>query len=474
MGATKALEGPSRRPTVTTPLSSPSRADEASELQSISRSASWNGPLVLVCAATVMIVFNDVARLGEWSVSDWLYVLAACVVVMALLAGRTRHLAPTEVRRTAPVLLATSLVLLTAGTLSTLWAVEPIASMMVVIRFGWVTLAWFWVVRAVAVSRWALGRVVWAYKVAVLIGAATAILGDMGVPISPNNWGGRQAGYWGHPNSLAAFLLVGVPFFLLDVPRSPDRPRGRPLLVRLGLTGFVLVAIGTTGSMTGWVGALVGIVTPGVVFVFAADRDRLRFRPLTAMVAVAVVAGAMVAFFSSDAQVVERLSAWRTGGTYVSNSVESRSEHTDVVLRHIDQRLILGVGFDRESTLVKSGVYASTIDNSGGIHNMLLKLTYEAGVPACAAVLVLLAATAGRAWRLLLHTRGTELYPMVLALFGAFAAINVNAQFQPVLFRRYYWFPVAVIWALYALCRYESRKKPEGSHVRYATGRRSS
>jgi O-Antigen ligase len=448
--------------------SPPARPESASP-SAPSTTARRNGMLGLVWFATVMLAFN-VARVGEWAVSDWLYLVAAFVILAGLLTGQTRHLAHPDVRRTAPVLMATSLALLTAGTLSSLWSVQPFASMMVVLRFAWLTLGWFWVLRAVAVDHAALGKVVAGYKLAVLIGAVTAILGDMGLQISPDNWSGRQAGFWGHPNSLAAFLAVGVPLFLADVPRSADRPRGRPLWIRLGLTGFVLVAIGTTGSMTGWLAAAVGVVTPGVVFLLATDRNRMRFRPLTAMAATVVIGVGLVAFFTSDSPVVERMLRWRSGDTYVSGSVGSRAEHTEVVVSRIHERLLLGVGFDRDSTLLAAGDDASMISNSGGIHNMLLKLTYEAGLPACVAVLCLLLATANRAWRLALHTRGTPVYPLVLALLGSLMAINVNAQFQPVLFRRYYWFPVAVIWALYALCRHESRCRPEEVLVAEAGG----
>jgi O-antigen ligase len=89
------------------------------------------------------------------------------------------------------------------------------------------------------------------------------------------------------------------------------------------------------------------------------------------------------------------------------------------------------------------------------VHNNVLKLLYEAGVPAVVGLLLLWLVAARQGWRLLLNTRGTSLHPLVLALLGSFVTATVFAQFHPLAYERYYWFPLVMIGATWSLRRHE-------------------
>jgi O-antigen ligase len=418
---------------------------------------------LLTFAGMATVGFNTV-RAGGWSVSDLLFLAAVGIVVLHLLTGRRRQLAPPEVRRSAPIVVLGTLVLLVGGTLSSFWAFDPLGSMSIVLRYAWLTLVWFWALRAVSPTATHVARLATAYKVTVAISAVAAIVGDVGIlQVSPDLWSGRQAAFFGHPNSLAGLLVVGVPLFVLDVPRPPGKPHGRSLVYRLVTTGILVIAIGTTGSMTGMLGTVVAVAVIGVVSLVAQDDRRRRRNPLTVMALVAAGGMAVFAFVQSDSAVVERFTEWRAGDSAVSTSVDSRDAQRDIVLQRLDERLVLGVGFDKAATLVDSG--DDTLAVSGGVHNMYLKLIYEAGFVAFAGLLMITVATLQRAWRLVLHTRGTPLYALSLALLASFAAAISNALFQPILVRRYYWMPVALIWALWSIVRYEASRR-NGSGTR--------
>jgi hypothetical protein len=410
-------------------------------------------PLALSVVGMATVGFNDIRLIG-WTVSDLFFVAAAGLVVLYLLTDRTRELAPVDVRRTSPAVLLASLILLTGGTLSSLWAIDAFYSITVVLRFAWLTLVWFWVLRAVSPDRSSLGDLITGYKVTVLVSSVAAILGDLGVyQFTPNNWYGRQDAFFGHPNSLAGLLVAGLPFFLADVPRSERRPEGRPVAFRLAVASVVLLAVNLTGSITGLVSAFVAFGALGAGYLATMDTQRVRIKPLTVMAMLVGGAVGLALLLGSDAPAVERLTNYFQGEGWVASSADSRVEQREVVTENIDDMLVLGVGFDRESVTA-----TGEVTDIGGIHNMYLKLIYEAGFVSFVGLLLLLVPTLQRIWRLLWHTRGTELYPIALALFASFVALNFNAQFQPILYRRYYWLSVAMIWALWALRRHEYRR----------------
>ena len=88
-------------------------------------------------------------RIGGWPVSDFAVAISFGFMVVDILAGRDGLLAPRRARRASPGVFLGALVLITAGTLSALQSWDPGQSLTVVLRFAWIFLGYFWVMRSV-------------------------------------------------------------------------------------------------------------------------------------------------------------------------------------------------------------------------------------------------------------------------------------------------------------------------------------
>jgi O-antigen ligase len=96
---------------------------------------------------------------------------------------------------------------------------------------------------------------------------------------------------------------------------------------------------------------------------------------------------------------------------------------------------------------------------SSRVHNLYLKLLYEAGLPGLTGLFIVVATAFRQSWRLVVNTRGTDLYLTAVALLGSLVSVNVFALFQPLFVQRYYWLPVALIGVLWALRRQEASEE---------------
>ncbi|MGH9211166.1 MAG: O-antigen ligase family protein [Acidimicrobiales bacterium] len=414
-------------------------------------------PLALAYLGMATVSFNS-TRVAGWSVSDLLFLGSVAAVAARLLSGVSSGVAPSEARRSSPTFLVGSLLLLTSGALSSLWAIDQIGSMMSVLRFGWLTLVWFWLLRTVTPDRASLVWLIRGYRATVLISSAIAMLAFAGLITLAEgpSWENRQAGFYGHSNQLGALLAVGLPFFLVDI-RSPESPdRSQPVTRRLIAAGLVVVGIGSTGSISAMFGAALGVAVLGLVRLI--PNRRQHGNPLKAIAVIVVVATAGLAFAQSGSPVVERISRYVSGDTYLRDSVSTRTELNDYVIDNIGDRMVIGTGLDQLAT-VRDVALIDLPDDAppGGVHNMYLKLLHEAGLPALCGLLLLLIATANRSWRLILHTRGSGLHPIAVALLASLVAANVTAQFQPIAWERFYWLPIAMVSVMWALCRTELR-----------------
>lgn len=416
------------------------------------RQAPWGMPLALAFIGTAAIGFNTL-RVAGGPLADVIFVGAACAIAAKLLMGDTRHLATADARRAPPQFVVASLLLLTAGVLSSLWVEDPGASFTIVLRFAWLTLVWSWVLRSVVASPLALDRLVGGYRVTAVISAAAGIAGYLGVLHLEQTDGGRQMAWTAHPNHLGGLLAVGLPFFLLDtraVRADVEGQRGRSLLARLLLSGFIVFGITTTGSMSALAAAVGGAVTVVAARAFAKGVPRRRHGPLVAIgVSFAVFLG-VLGLAASGAPAIERLIGYQEGEAGVSHSVGTRGEQDKFVVDRLDKYLVVGIGFAQ-------GVTAVQEETGNGVHNNVLKLLYESGVPAVIGLLMLWLLAARQVWRLLFNTRGSPLQGLVVALLGSFVSASLFAQFHPLAYERYYWFPLVMIGATWSLRRHQLR-----------------
>lgn len=417
------------------------------------RRAPWGTALVLAFLGTATIGFNT-TRVAGSPLADVVFLTAAGVVGVKLLMGDTRHLGTSEMRRAPVQFVVGSLVLLSASVLSSLWVEDPAASFTIVMRFAWLTIVWSWLLRSVASSPLALDRLLLGYEVTVFISAVASVGGYVGVLHLSETDGGRQMGFTAHPNQLGGLLAVGLPFLILDARTTRSGSGGRwrhSLVTRLLVSGFVLFAITTTGSMSALLAGVAGLVTVVGAQMMARGKPRRRHGPLVAIGVTFVVLLGISGLVASGAPAVERFIGLQEGHSGVSHSVASRGEQDAFVIDRLHEHLVMGTGFAQGRGEVQE-------ETGYGIHNYILKLLYEAGVPAVIGLLTLWLLAARQGWRLLFSTRGTELHTLVVALLGALVTATVFAQFQPLAYERYYWFPLVMIGATWSLRRQQLRR----------------
>jgi hypothetical protein len=406
-------------------------------------------------------------RVADYTVSDLVFVAAAGIIVVRLLTGRTRDLAPAESRRSSPMVLVGSLLLLTFGTLSSFNAWKPGESIGVVVRMAWLTLVWFWILRAVTVNRTALNRLLAGWRVTLIITAVAAVLGEMGLhALQATNAENRQTGFFGHPNELGGLLATALPILLLGLPWPEGAKRGTALVPRLALLGLVVFAMATTGSITAFMAAVVAaVVTYVATLVTRSDRKpRRRSNPLLTIGLMGVLGVGVLWLATSDLPLVDRLTRFSEGNSSVNTSVASRSDLNDFVIGHTDEVLVTGIGLDkgslREAIELGTATSEPLTEAASVIHNIHLRVLFESGLPALVGLWILLGVGFRQAWRLVVYTReDDQLRPIAVALFASMVSTNLFALFQPILFHRYFWLPVALTSALWALVKYEDKMR---------------
>jgi hypothetical protein len=411
---------------------------------------------MLAMLGNATIAFTTL-RVGQVLLSDALFFLAAVTIVVKMLTGNDRDLAPASARRGSSLIIVGTLLLLVGGTLSSLRSWTPVESMTVVLRFAWITLVWFWLMRTVCRDREDLYRLLRAWKASALISAGAAVLGLMGIAFVSDVNGDRQTALAGHPNHLGAHLTATFVLFLLAVPRpaSSDSRRARwGWIIALAL---VTIAIFSTGSMTALFASASGALAVGAAFLVTRTGQVVRRRrsPLAPLFLVLLLGVGLLVLASSDLPVVDRISRYREGDVYVVESVDSRGDQNSLVTSRFDDFLVVGLGLSSYSGPA-SDLNETDAERNYGVHNMHLGLLYQAGLPAVLGVLLVLA-TAARQLTTLLRRVDAELYLVALALLGGFVAVNATSLFQPISFDRFFWMPVALTGCMWSIRREELR-----------------
>lgn len=413
-----------------------------------------NIALAFAVLGLMLMGFNR-TRIADWPLSDLAFLVAFGLMVVDVLGGREAQLAPKRARRTSPGVLVGVLVLLTAGTLSALQSWDPGRSLAVILRFAWIFLGMFWVIRALARDRDSLARLLTGWRICIVFNALVAISGQLGLTsFSVENSENRQTAFFEQPNELAGLLAIGLPLFLLGVPRRREyRTDGRELLSRAVPIGLVFYAIATTGSMSALLAGLAGVVTMLIAGGWRHVRrpGRAWTSPLLPMlVAFGVVAG-LFALLTSDLPVVERFDRFTSGDQYVQGSVDSREARNEEVIQRFDESLVVGQGFGSYDPSDPGAADAA------GVHNMFFRFIFQAGLPGLVGVLMIIGFALQQCIRLLRNTRRSSLHATAVALTAALVSANTFAMFQPTEYQRYYWMSVAMIGALWSLRREEMR-----------------
>ena len=431
------------------------------------RPTGW--PFRLGVLGMLTISFNA-TRLGGYAVSDLLFLLSAFIIWLKIIAKDTGDLAPAPGRRSTRLILIGTLIMLTSGTVSALLAPAPLTSMLVMARFAWVTILWFWTLRAITRTRADLQRLVGAWQLGLVLSAVAATLGSVGVPMFATTTSNqnRQDAFTFHPNELMNFLITGLSVALAVAVMLPVQKRSRRAFQWAVITAAVLsYGLFTTGAtsgvvaMAGSVVAMVGVASVARLLARHRPRPRRRGRsPLTIMVGAAAVLVGVMVLWSADLPVTERLGQLGSGDGGINASVETRERANEDILGHLDHYLLTGVGPNLLSGTVAAGSTEETHinvhgDQHNGVHNMWLKMVYEEGIPALVGLWLILATAARQCYLLVLRTWGTDLHPLAVGLFGGLVAATISSMFSPTAFSRHYWLPIALIGVLWEVRRRE-------------------
>jgi hypothetical protein len=403
--------------------------------------------LVGVCT----IAFNQ-WRVANYTPSDFIFTLTGGLVFAQLLAGVRRGIAPTHLRRSSPVVLAGSLLILTAGAISTMWSSDPLSSVSVMVRLAWITIFWFWLLRALSPDSDTFDALLRMVRVGALVNCAIAVLTHVGV--IPTGTGpfaadasGRQSGLFDHANGLAGFLLMALPLFLLDVPhKSPN------VLRRVGTSGLVLFTMLLTGSMTATAAAIIGFAAMLLVMALGPPQDRFHLRPSRLVMIAVVMLIALGLVAQGNISVIERFQS-RGQDSGINASVSFREAGFKAMVDHLDEHLLVGTGFDQREAGLELGIPGWVEATTSGLHSMFLKMIFEAGLVAAAGLLLILVHTLRQAFQTATRDPDRHARRVSAALFASVTSLVFLAQFQPVGFERFFWLPVGFIGVHWSLRR---------------------
>lgn len=411
-----------------------------------------SGALVLTFAAIGLLSFNT-TRVAGYPYSDYIFVVATVIAWGYLLTGKTTGLASARLRKTPPIIIVGIVLLLTGGTLSSLWSLDPFGSMVEVIRLIWITIIWFWLLRALTPDLPTLKILVGCYKWTMLVAALMAFTNYLGITnFGGIGNGGRQLVFLPHPNSLGGALAAVLPLAALDLHRALDGTDKKKSMLASLQVALLAVGIGTTGSMTAMSAAVVGVLTLEIIrFTIRRPTKRRRATPLLPMVLVTIAGASIVVFANTDFPLMERLTGLITGegSSIVEESVASRPQQNLYVFDQIDRFLLIGVGHDRTTTQAVWDPGDNVLGQSP--HNIVAKLLWEAGLVAVIGFLIIMLGTVRHSLLVIRRSKNPALSELTTALLASLVAVNTTGVLNPVITERWYWMPTALIGVAWAL-----------------------
>lgn len=405
---------------------------------------------IYISALGIFLIGHNQVDVGSLPISDLVFFALAGYLWLLLLTGRSSRLAPIEFRRSSPRALAASIVLVVFATTSSFASWNPLGSMSIVVRLAYLTMLWFWMLRSLSVNRRAITVFLIAWRWGVVLSAMAAIAANAGlIELGIVNSEDRQTAWFGHPNDLGGYLAVAVPVFILGVPTTSKRRRIATGPSRAVLLGIIVFGLSTTGSMSAFLSAAVGSVVAGLAILTTGPRDgrRRHTHPLKLMALTVIGTIALMALAQTDTPVVERFTRFGEGDQYVAGSVNDRGAANEAVFETFDDVLIVGHGLDDRAQF--------DLDTDLAVHNMYLKLLYEAGLIGATALVLLLVFALQQAWRLLRASSSTALHRDIAAVLGSMVAAILFSNFQPTSIQRFYWLPIALIQCYWTLRRSE-------------------
>jgi O-antigen ligase len=214
----------------------------------------------------------------------------------------------------------------------------------------------------------------------------------------PTQWGeqeiSRAGGLMGHPNSLAALILMLGPVGALATLFDGN---GKRKLLYLLTTGTAIFALLLTFSRSAWVGVILGTVlsAPCLFKLIRRAPTAFRRRALLPGALIALIATVGVGIFMPS--LTERMTRSDAG------SAHSRIDMMLDAVAMINDHYLLGVGLNNYSIVVPrydvTGIHREW--QTTDVHNIFLLFTAETGAPSCGLFLFLVYRTIRGATRCL-------------------------------------------------------------------------
>ena len=368
-----------------------------------------------------------------FTASDWIFFASLGLVVLVILVYgiSTPYLIPGAV--TVGVLLFAL-----GGVLSSIHAVSPSDSTLVVVRMLYLTLVWFWLGTIVLQTRSHVDTAITAWVASAALSASGALIqfayGDV-IPGGTVAWG-RMTGFTEHFNVLGGLAATAfVPALMLAIDSS------RRVTRIFGTASTVLISAGLL--LSGSVGGLLAASVATMVWLALRGVSIRIFLSMAALFAAALVLMSSTGSTESpspidritDVTSTERLQAG-TGG-----SVYTRLEGYSWAWSRITEQPFVGVGLDPASGVDILGPHS--------VHNLLLSPWFTAGILGVIGILLLIGAAVVTGVRVLKHEspRGRS---SAAALLAAMVAFIQHGMGEPILYVRYGWIPAALLLALRA------------------------
>lgn len=403
-----------------------------------------DGPPQWFAMAGMATVGLTGVRLASWTVSDFLFLASSLLIVLRLLTGSRRNVAPSIARSTSPTLLIGLGLFTIGGLLATFGrSYDPASSALAIVRVWYITVIWFWTVRSVSSSVATFRRLLIAAIAGAVFHSLVGIYQDVSGANNVSPHWGRSPGWADHYADFGIAVGSFVP--LMAVWRQDPTARKRRELPRVLVILVLLAGVGSSGSMTPFGATIVG--TFAAVMIPRLVRSSRRRRRIVLPVLAAVVTVALGVSGVVDLPVQTRFEELISDDPYTVGSAQSRGNLAEAAIDGLVESPLIGVGLDPTSGAV-------TIDGDRlQIHSFYFRVAYEAGLLGLAGTFVILFIFFRQSFQLLRFTAGSAVDWLPAGLFGSFIMILVSSMFAPALYARISWLPMALISALFGMGR---------------------
>lgn len=346
------------------------------------------------------------------------------------------------------VLWIPALLVLVGGSIASIRAASPFASLWVTVKVWFVLAPWV-SMGIVMVRRGYLKPILYTL---VLAGGLSAVVGFIdqlaGLRLGPtiagstaNHWG-RWAATFGHPSTLGYFTCVAFPIAVGLFMDEWQNKRRRWLCLLLGFgTVFIFIAMFNSGSVTAWIATLTALASVVLIWL-ARAQSWMRWGAAFLGVVLLLALGSVFLFNLVPASVEAVLD--RNLGRASGVTGPGRLALLNEALNLIDRDPFVGLGLDQTGT---TNLERDERETSSYIHNTIISGWLNGGILTFVGLVLAYTAAIVSVLRGLSYGAGRGNW-IVLTLSAATIAWMVFDQTQPQLSQRFTWLTVSLLFGL--------------------------